>query len=345
MSFSKQLLQWFDKNRREMPWRELPTPYRVWVSEIMLQQTRVATVIPYFERFMQHLPDVEALSQADEDTLLLLWQGLGYYSRVMNLRKAARMIMDEYRGEIPSSREELLLLPGIGPYTAGAVASIAFGEKAAAVDGNVLRVYTRILDCHEDIQKEKTKRLVAARATEDMPDDRPGDFNQSLMELGAMICLPQNPLCGECPVRPFCLARKNGTEALLPVKAKKKPTVIEKKTVFLLLAEETLALRQRPPEGLLKNMWEFVHTEGHLDAAQAGAFLRKRGVQVQKITPGPAYTHLFSHRSWDMISYVVTVDEEDEESRWIVAEDLKEYAIPSAFSFLLRAYWEQRQDG
>lgn len=325
-----------------MPWREEPSPYRVWVSEIMLQQTRVSTVIPYFERFVDRLPDVYALAEADEDTLLLLWQGLGYYSRVMNLQKAARIIVEEYSGVIPSTSEALLKLPGIGPYTAGAVASIAFGEQAPAVDGNVLRVFARILESDEDIQKAKTRKRIAEEVLARMPKERPGDFNQSLMELGALICLPQNPLCGECPVRGYCKARRNGTQRELPVKGKKNPVVQETRTVFLLTTEDTLAIRKRKPTGLLKNMWEFVHTEGHLSEREAVGFLTGQGMVPVSIQEGPVYTHLFSHRAWDMISYVVELEGESPAHTWIVADDLRDYAIPSAFSFLLRAYWEDR---
>lgn len=343
VTLSDALLHWFDANRREMPWREEPSPYRVWVSEIMLQQTRVSTVIPYFERFVQHLPDIEALASADEDTLLLLWQGLGYYSRVLNLKKAAQMIVDEYDGQLPESQDELMKLPGIGPYTAGAISSIAFGRQAAAVDGNVLRVFARVLECDEDIQKTGIRKRITEEVLSRMPDDRPGDYNQSLMELGAMICLPLNPLCGECPIRAFCLARRNGTQRALPVKAKKAPVTKEKRTVFLMVSDERLAIRKRKSTGLLKNMWEFEHTEGHLTKAAARDYLEKRGLSVQKIQSGPAYTHLFSHRSWDMISYVVEVAAADETGTWIVADELRNYAIPSAFSFILQEYWRDRE--
>ncbi|MDI9502600.1 MAG: A/G-specific adenine glycosylase [Peptoniphilaceae bacterium] len=340
MIFSDALLQWFDANRREMPWREEPSPYRVWVSEIMLQQTRVSAVIPYFMRFIEQLPDVYALAAAKEDTLLLLWQGLGYYSRASNLQKAAAIIVEEHRGVIPSDYETLLTLPGIGPYTAGAVASIAFGEKVAAVDGNVLRVFTRVLEWYEDIQKTQTKRRIKEEAEARMPEDRPGDFNQSLMELGAMICLPQNPLCGKCPVREFCKARRNGTQRELPVKTGKKPVQEEKRTVFLLTAKNTLAIRKREATGLLKNMWEFLHTQGHLKEEEACLWLKNQGMQPVHMEKGPSYTHIFSHRAWNMISYVVEVERKEEENVWIVADELRNYAIPSAFSFLLRAYWD-----
>ena len=246
------LLHWYDNNRRILPWREEPEAYKVWISEIMLQQTRVEAVKPYFARFMEALPDVISLAAADEETLLKLWEGLGYYSRARNLKKAAQVIVDEHGGVMPDSYDKLLKLPGVGSYTAGAISSIAFGIPEPAVDGNVLRVISRLLADRGDITKAGTKKRYELLIRDNMDRERAGDYNQALIELGAIVCIPAGkPLCGECPMNSLCLALKGELTDVIPVKAPKKPRRIEEKTIFLLEWEDKAAIRKRSGKGLL----------------------------------------------------------------------------------------------
>ena len=335
------LLNWYDKGHRSLPWREDPCGYKVWLSEIMLQQTRVEAVKPYFNRFLSVLPDICSLSQVEEETLLKLWEGLGYYNRARNLQKAARMIMEEYGGQMPSAYGELRRLPGIGSYTAGAIASIAFGERVPAVDGNVLRVLSRLTMNEEDITKEETKRLVEAKLKEAMPPERPGDFNQALMELGAMVCLPKGrPKCEECPWVSICLAHREGREEEFPKKKEKKPRTIEKKTILVVQDENKSALRKRPDKGLLAGMYEFPTLEGHQTKKRVLAYLEAMGLvplRIEKLAPSK---HVFSHREWHMIGYVIRVDELapkshiTQQEQWIFTradEAQEKYPLPSAY--------------
>ncbi len=255
------LLHWYDYNRRILPWREDPTPYHVWVSEIMLQQTRVEAVKGYYDRFLGRLPDVAALAQAEEEVLLKLWEGLGYYNRVRNMQKAARVLMEQYGGEMPADYEAIRALPGIGDYTAGAISSIAFGLPYPAVDGNVLRVMSRLICSEEDIAKEQTKRKLKEDLTVIMPP-RSGDFNQSLMELGATVCLPNGkPLCEQCPVMHLCKAFHTGRETELPVKSGKKERRIEKRRVYLIFCDGKVLIHRREKKGLLAGLWEFPNVQ------------------------------------------------------------------------------------
>lgn len=329
-----QLLKWFDAHKRTMPWREQPIPYYVWVSEIMLQQTQVSVVIPYFERFIKELPTIEALAQADEELFLRLWQGLGYYSRVMNLQKAARIVQDQWQGELPQEKDELMTLPGIGDYTAGAISSIAYGKVATAIDGNVLRVYTRLYDDDGDITKVATKRRVDAYVMDTMDKTRPGDFNQSIMELGALVCTPKNPKCNACPVADDCKARANGTQLLRPVKPQKKKSVEEEKTVLVIRADKRVIVQKRPNKGLLKNLWQYTLVDAHLTEKEAVAFAQEQGHVPLKIKQGPTYKHIFSHRIWNIVSFIIDVEETTGKHTWAVQDRLEEYAIPSAFSLI-----------
>lgn len=327
------LLRWYDGCARVLPWREQPTPYRVWVSEIMLQQTRVEAVKPYYERFLDQLPTVKALAEAPEEQLLKLWEGLGYYNRVRNLQKGARQVMARFGGELPASFEELRSLPGIGEYTAGAIASIAFGIPVPAVDGNVLRVVSRLLARREDILDAKVKKRVEAEISAIIPKDRAGDFNQSLMELGAMVCLPNGaPSCGECPLSKLCLAHKAGIEEELPVKKPKKPRKVEERTVFLLSCKGRLALSRRPEKGLLAGMWELPGVPGTLPEEEAGAALKDWGVQAGKPEKLPAAKHIFTHVEWRMTGWAFEAEEPVPEFYWADAGELsREIALPSAF--------------
>ena len=303
------LLRWFHSEKRALPWREEPTPYRVWVSEIMLQQTRVEAVKPYFERFVAALPDVRALARADEDTLMKLWEGLGYYSRARHLQSAARLICSDHGGEIPARFDDLLALPGIGRYTAGAIASIAFGERRPAVDGNVLRVIMRLLACPADILKESTKRAVEEALITRLPEDA-GNFNQALMELGALICLPRGAAhCPSCPLERLCLAKEANLQAELPQKTPPKRRRTEKLTIFLLAKNGKIALEKRPAQGLLAGLWGFPAMEGHLKKKEAEEALQAIGLIPAKLHALPTAQHIFSHITWQMVGWRVELAE------------------------------------
>lgn len=338
----KPLLKWYDSNRRTLPWRENPAPYRVWVSEIMLQQTRVEAVKPYFERFMSVLPDICTLAEASEETLLKLWEGLGYYNRVRNLQKAAIRIMERYDGNMPGDYEKLLELPGIGSYTAGAIASIAYNKPVPAVDGNVLRVLSRIRLDDRLISDAKVKAAVEQELLNIMPKDRPGDFNQAMMELGACVCIPNgSPLCDVCPLSGVCLAHRNKAEQEYPKKAGKKPRIIEEKTILVLRDANRTVIRKRPGKGLLAGMYEFPSMEGFHNAEEVSAYLAGNGIHALRIQPLEDAKHIFTHREWHMKGYLVRVDELEhgcpgrEAADWLYIEPSEtgeKYPIPSAFS-------------
>ena len=333
------LLAWYDSSHRILPWREQPTPYRVWISEIMLQQTRVEAVKPYYERFLNALPDIHALAQVPEEELLKLWEGLGYYNRARNLKKAAIQIEEEYGGEMPGSYEELLKLPGIGSYTAGAVASIAFGQAAAAVDGNVLRIVSRVLADDGDIMNQKVRKQVEENLLAVMPKERPGDFNQALMELGAMICVPNGaPKCETCPWNAFCQAKAQDAISRYPKKTPKKARTIEEKTILIIQDENKTALCKRPEKGLLAGLYEFPSIEGHRTEKEVLEYLDGIGYKAIHIRKLEKAKHIFSHREWHMTGYAIRVDElERPESmgKFIFAEKgetEEKYPIPAAFS-------------
>lgn len=293
------LLQWYDDNRRDLPWRHTHDPYRIWVSEIMLQQTRAAAVIPYYERFFDALPTLEALAACPQEELLKLWEGLGYYSRAKNLQKAAQSLVTEYGGAFPKKAEELQKLPGIGPYTAGAIASIAFGEMEPAVDGNVLRILSRLMDDDRDILQPATQKYWREYLKERM-GQRPGDLNQSFMDLGSLVCLPENPRCEGCPLFDQCLAGKHETQNLLPVRTKKKPRRIETLTVFVLKDEGGLWVRRRPAEGLLGGLYELPNVSGTLTAEEAGQQLTAWRLRLTGAVQFYARKHIFTHVEWHM---------------------------------------------
>ena len=331
------LLRWYDGNARILPWREEPSPYRVWVSEIMLQQTRVEAVKPFFERFTEALPDVSDLAQCPEDRLLKLWEGLGYYNRVRNMQEAARQVMELYAGRMPGDYEALLDLPGIGPYTAGAVASIAFNIPAPAVDGNVLRVISRLAASEEDILKQSVKKKIEAAIKEIIPIDRPGDFNQALMELGAVVCVPNGMAkCETCPIAALCEARKEGRVLELPKKAPKKPRKIERRTVLVIKDGEKAAIRKRAKKGLLAGLYELPNLEGELTEDEVLQLLKEKNFSPIRIQRLGEAKHIFSHIEWHMIGYVIKVEEllEGEAGDLIFVEPHKterDYPIPAAF--------------
>lgn len=328
------LLDWYAVHRRMLPWREEPSPYRTWVSEIMLQQTRVTAVLPYFERFMRELPDVRALAEVPEERLFKLWEGLGYYSRARNLHRAARVIVDKYDGELPRTMDDLRKLPGVGDYTASAIASINYGAPEPAVDGNLLRVAARVALCGEDIMDAKVRRRFREKLAAAIDRARPGAWNQAMMDLGATVCLPNGaPLCAECPARSFCAAYREGLTEVLPVRAEKKKRRAEERTVFLLLCGGKLAVRQRPDTGLLAKLTEYPNVEGNLDEASARVALAQWGLDVQTLAPCGTARHIFTHIEWQMKGYIAEVTGDCGDFRWVNANELKSLAIPSAFRF------------
>lgn len=331
------LIEWFEKNKRDLPWRREPSAYHVWVSEIMLQQTRVEAVKPFYARFLEAFPDIRNLAEADEEKLLKMWEGLGYYNRVRNMQKAARQIMELYGGEIPADHEKIRSLAGIGSYTAGAVSAFAFGIPKPAVDGNVMRVVSRLLASSEDIMKASVKKKMETLLEEIIPADAASAFGQGLIELGALVCIPNGqPKCGECPAEAFCLAHKKGIETELPVKKKDKERRIEKRTVFLFQDGENIAIRKRPSKGLLAGLYEFPNTEGQLTQEEAVRFSKEAGLYPLKIRKLTDARHIFSHVEWHMRGYAVRVDELEKTDRkdflFIHPEEIqKTYAIPAAF--------------
>lgn len=325
------LLEWYDANARVLPWRSEPKPYYVWVSEIMLQQTRVEAVKGYFARFIKELPDVAALAKVKEDELLKLWEGLGYYNRARNLQAAAKTIMEEYNGRLPEEYKELQKLKGIGSYTAGAIASIAYGKPVPAVDGNVLRVMKRLAGSYDDILKASVKTDLEKALTKIMPK-RAGAFNQAIMDLGAMVCLPNGkPLCEECPLQKYCVAYKKNIVMELPIKTPKKKRKIEEKTILVLEYEGKFALHKRADSGLLVGLWEFPNISGKIKKESLMEIVEEENFIVKELGES---RHIFSHIEWHMVGYLIHLDKKtDKDYIWVTREELvKQYAIPSAFS-------------
>lgn len=323
----QKLLSWYDAANRSLPWRDMPTPYRVWISEIMLQQTRVQAALPYFNRFVEAIPDVRALAEVPDDQLMKLWEGLGYYSRARNLKRAAQIIVREFDGVIPDTAEELKRLPGIGEYTAGAIASIAYQRRTAAVDGNVMRTIARVFRNEADILSAATKRQYRALLMEMMPD-RPGDFNQALMELGALVCVPNGaPNCGACPIAALCIAHQEGCETALPVKAPKAPRRIEDQELTLIICKDAILLKKRPKSGVLAGLWAFYEMP---DPEQAG-------MHVLSEKQLPRARHIFTHIEWRLRARAIYVAERRPapDGVWATLSEIQSrYAIPSAY----RAY-------
>ena len=332
------LLPWFEENKRDLPWRQDKEPYHVWLSEIMLQQTRVEAVKGYYTRFLDTLPDISDLANADDDLLHKLWEGLGYYSRVRNLKKAAQMVMEQHEGIFPKTYEEIRSLPGIGPYTAGAIASICYELPTPAVDGNVLRVISRI--CNEDtpINDPAYKKSVESRLAEIYPPQS-GDFTQALMELGATLCGPNRaPKCAECPCAPFCKAHEAGTAEQLPVKTPKKAKKEEKRTVFILSCDGCYALRKRPDTGLLAGLWEFPNVYGELDMEQGLQVVESWGLHPRQLLRQVERQHIFTHIRWEMQGLYLEVAKKNDIFVWLSADEIRQQAaLPTAF----RQFWEE----
>ncbi|MFB4323821.1 A/G-specific adenine glycosylase [Paenibacillus lautus] len=371
--FSQELLDWYEINKRDLPWRRHRDPYYIWVSEIMLQQTRVDTVIPYFHRFIERFPTIQSLADAPEDDVLKCWEGLGYYSRARNLQAAARQVTEQYDGVMPSGKDEVSGLKGIGPYTSGAIRSIAFNIPAAAVDGNVMRVLSRYFLIEEDIMKVKTRTKMEDLVLTLVPDGRASDFTQALMELGALICTPKSPKCLVCPVMEHCSARLEGKEESLPIKTKAKPPRPEYRLTAIVegtgVHEGKILIRKRPAAGLLAGMWELPHVIVSADGSsvpaampEETAMVRLRdalledGVPVQPIGHVMDAEHTFSHIQWNMGVYrckwqdvppavlqaaesAAAYETGEENFRWIHVQDMERYAFPNVFIRILNAYF------
>lgn len=327
-------MDWFAHHKRDLPWRRDVSAYHTLVSETMLQQTRVEAVLTAYTRFLRCLPTVAALADCEENALYKLWEGLGYYRRAKNLQRAAQMIVTDFGGEIPRKVSDLLRLPGVGAYTAGAIASIAYGLRVPAVDGNVLRVMARLEADYADIALPQTKQLLTDHLQNVMPAQNAGDFNQALMDFGACVCLPNGaPLCRTCPVADYCLAFAQNAVGQLPVKSPKKTRRIEERRVFLLLFEDKVALRKRPNSGLLAGLWEFPNTTDDSEA-----FLASLGVKPETcrpIVPCGEAKHIFTHLEWHMTGTALTLREQPNQKSlcWVDAALLvKDYAMPSAFA-------------
>ena len=325
------LIPWYRQHKRDLPWRADREPYHIWVSEIMLQQTRVEAVKGYYARFLQKLPDVASLAACDDDELHKLWEGLGYYSRVRNLKKAAQVIMEEHGGIFPSDYQSVWALPGIGDYTAGAICSIAFGQPTPAVDGNVLRVLSRLRADAEPIDLPNLKKRVQRELEEIYPTDCPGEFTQALMELGATLCGPNwEPRCGECPCQDFCEGQKRWRE--LPVKLPKKEKKQENRTVFLLHCGDKFAIEKRPNKGLLAGLWQFPNESGHFTAEEAIRWAEERGLHPRNVERSIDRHHIFTHIRWELRGWFLEVDEMAGGFTWLTLEEIDEQAaLPTAF--------------
>ena len=355
--FAERLLAWFEHRKRDLPWRKNKNPYYVWVSEIMLQQTRVETVIPYFERFITRFPTMRELAEAPEDDVLKMWEGLGYYSRARNLQAAVREVQATYGGKVPDDVTQISKLKGIGPYTAGAILSIAYNQPEPAVDGNVLRVMARHRKLHDDIAKAKTRVLIEKILRPLIPRRAAGDFTQALMELGSLVCTPKNPKCEICPVVDDCLAKLAGMQSELPIKTKAKQARDEYRAVALIQrvmnGERQFLLRRRAEQGLLAGLWECPHIE-HDDPQTDVIILSERcrhefGVQLDfaDVERLPDFEHLFSHIHWHLRVYRFSIVDADIDSpfktesadqtfRWVAVSELHEYTLPLVFSKIIR---------
>ncbi len=342
--FAEDLLAWYHSQKRDLPWRINRDPYRIWVSEIMLQQTRVETVKPYFHNFMDKFPTVNDLAVAPEEEVLKAWEGLGYYSRARNLQAAAREIQASYGGQVPDTPEEISKLKGIGPYTAGAILSIAYEKPEPAVDGNVMRVFSRLLLMDDDIAKPATRIKFEHLVRQTIPVGRAGDFNQALMELGATVCLPRTPQCLTCPVFDYCLARREGVQEELPVKGKAKPPRQVNLLVAAVIKDDQLLINKRPSKGLLARMWELpmVEVDEKLWAEEqlSQFLLDSYGVDVEILNQLPSVQHTFSHLQWQLDVYLCAYKDgalENETAKFATRTQLQEYAFPVAHNKILQS--------
>ena len=349
--FNKQigeaLVTWFLEEKRDLPWRKTKDPYKIWVSEVMLQQTKVDTVIPYYERFISKYPSLQSLAQADEGELLKEWEGLGYYSRARNLQAGVKEVVEEYNSIVPNTRKEISQLKGVGPYTAGAVLSIAYGVPEHAVDGNVMRVLSRILLIKEDIAKSKTKKVFEDAVMSLMYTKDPSAFNQGLMELGAIICTPTKPKCLLCPVREYCSAFFEGVQEELPVKTINKKSKLHKMKVVIIQREDgKILLEKRPSKGLLANMWQFPMVELPTATHTVEEVIElDYGVEIKKGKELIAFKHTFSHLIWEIESFEATLVHEKKlsvNSEWYSIEEVNNYPMPIPVLKMWNA-WKERK--
>lgn len=333
------VVAWYDRVRRPLPWRQEPTPYHVWLSEIMLQQTRIEAVIPYYHRFLAQYPTVAALAQAEDERLMKLWEGLGYYSRARNLKKAAVQIMEQYGGHLPQQAAALKKLPGIGDYTAGAIASIAYGQPEPAVDGNVLRVLARLLASEEDIALTGTKARFTALLRQSYPSGREAALlTEGIMELGETICIPNGEArCAACPLQAHCLAHETDTVTRYPVKSPLRERRLEQRTVLLLRHDGRYAIRKREGKGLLAGLWEFPNVLGRLSPAEAAAWAEAQGLTVTACAPCPPGKHVFTHVEWHMDAWLLDCAEEAGAFLWKSPVEIRDgFSVPIAFRFCLK---------
>ncbi|MBQ8288942.1 MAG: A/G-specific adenine glycosylase [Clostridia bacterium] len=334
------LLDWYRQNARDLPWRHTRDPYKIWVSEIMLQQTRVEAVKPYYARFLEALPDVYALANASEEQLLKLWEGLGYYSRVRNMQKAARMIVENHSGQFPADSAKLQKLTGIGEYTAGAIASIAFGIPAPAVDGNVMRVVARLTGDRRDIFDPALKKEYGKLLAPHISKTDPSSYNQGLIELGATVCLPKgSALCSVCPLSEHCTAFREGTFGEIPAPKQQKPRKIDPRTVLIIQSDREVLVEKRPDKGLLAGLWQLPSMDGHRTEEEVLANAGNLGLDVVRIEKLPAAKHIFTHIEWQMIGYQLTLSALSEIPKGMVSASLErleaDFPLPSAFSSFL----------
>lgn len=326
------LLEWYLENKRMLPWRKTKDPYHIWISEIMLQQTRIEAVIPYYERFMRRLPDISSLASINEDELLKLWEGLGYYNRARNLKKAALIMMKDYNGMFPDTYEEIKKLPGIGEYTASAIASICFNEQTPTVDGNVLRVLARVKEDKRNVDLIRTKKEVRKELEKIIPKDS-GNFNESLMELGEVICLPNTtPKCEICPIKAFCKANLHQSWNKFPKKGEKNSKKELFYTILLMSFKDEYAIIKRNEKQILHSLWEFPNLEGKLSKKEVEEYLKSLNIKDTKIKEGISSKHIFTHQIWYLTSFEIELTNKPAYFTWKKIDEIKkDYAIPGAF--------------
>lgn len=351
--FQQDLIGWFEAEQRDLPWRKYKDPYKVWVSEIMLQQTRVDTVIPYFLRFIAQFPTIEALSMAEEDKVLKAWEGLGYYSRARNLQSAVKEVHEKYGGQVPNDPKEISSLKGVGPYTAGAILSIAYGIPEPAVDGNVMRVLSRILSIWEDIAKASSRKVFEEAVRKLISHGNPSFFNQALMELGALICTPTSPSCLLCPVREHCHAFHEGTINELPVKTRtKKHRYVQIVAAVLKNNEGKFLIHKRPSEGLLANLWEFPNVEvllPHINEKEQlkDAVKDSYQIDIQMEEMIGQIEHVFSHLTWNINAYkghVLSIEKEREDLKLVTLEEMKDFSFSVSHQKILQQFNEREKE-
>jgi len=341
-AFEQDLLGWYHENKRDLPWREDQNPYKIWVSEIMLQQTKVDTVIPYFQRFIEKFPTPEVLAEAEEQDVLKAWEGLGYYSRARNLQTAVREVVSSYGGSVPDNEKDLGDLKGIGPYTKGAILSIAFNQPVPAIDGNVMRVFSRLLLIEEDISLQRTKNLVDEKVREMISKEDPASFNQAVMELGALVCTPRSPGCLLCPVQAHCEAFAHGREEELPVKAKAKKQREESFVVLLIRNEKNeYLIEKRPEKGLLANLWQFPmipYSEVNLEQVKDWIY-KNYGIHIQLKEELGKINHVFTHLIWQLDIYEAVTKETEikkDSVYFVEKEELEEYPFPVSHQKMMK---------